>query len=91
MSSVLTVDNLEKVQKLFKSEEEYRKAMKSLWKTRSGLMRINEVRPDLKKEIFPQMEILNNLIDAFYNSDLEHPIYGLDPESESCNEELLLN
>ncbi|UAB84342.1 hypothetical protein INR75_19665 [Zunongwangia sp. SCSIO 43204] len=72
-NSTLTKENLERIEKLFKNEEDYRKIMQSLRKTRSGLMHIHNQSSHYKDEIFEQMKTLNDLIGVFFVDDMPHP------------------
>jgi hypothetical protein len=56
--------NLMALQALFSDEQDYTKHLNSLRKTRSGLMKIIEMQPELKGSIKPQFDIINLLIDA---------------------------
>jgi|GEM_PF-2398097 len=56
--------HLESLNRLVKDETEYREFMQALNKTRKGLVFICEVRPELKKEIYPQFTALNRLVGA---------------------------
>ncbi|KAB1068045.1 hypothetical protein F6U93_07870 [Tamlana haliotis] len=61
---------------LFKTDEDFPKNIDNLWKTRKGLQTIYENRPDLKSEILPQLQTINNIIDRLIQDRSYHPNYG---------------
>ena len=72
-NSVLQNENLQKIQKLFATEEEYRMKIQTLRKTRNALHHIWETTPHFKEEILDQAKVLNDLISALLVEDLPHP------------------
>ena len=78
--TVLTESNFNHLRSLFKTEEEYRKIMKGLWKTRRGLDTIIDKQPHLKEMLMPQLIAINEIVGCLYCDGLPHPIY--DPSSQ---------
>lgn len=64
MKTLFTNNQMSNIRALFSSDIEYKKHLNNLWKTRRALVKIIEIRPELKEDIRPQFDTLNNLIAA---------------------------
>ena len=74
--TVLAEGNHKSLDNLFKTEEDYREIMQSLWRTRAGLYKIMEDRPVMKEAVMPQFRAVNRLISALLVNDLPNPVHA---------------
>ncbi|MAG87706.1 MAG: hypothetical protein CMP12_06140 [Zunongwangia sp.] len=67
---------MEELNNLFKNNEDFKKHVDNLWKTREGLHFIYESRPDLRTSILTQLKTLNEIIGALIKERPYHPKLG---------------
>ena len=78
---------MERLNRLFDTDEKLSSQLNNLWSTRAGLLKIIETRPDLKKVILPQFQTINNIIGALISERPYHPNSGFYMEREPENDQ----
>lgn len=72
----LSDEMIRKLKKMFSTEEEYTKHMRSINAVSRGLCTILEERPDLKEVLYPQFHTLNSFAAALLMDEgYQHPCF----------------
>lgn len=72
------MNELKNLNKFFGTDENFKKHIDNLWKTRQGLYTILERNPELQTMIAPQYHTINNLIGVLIEDRPYHPNWGFD-------------
>ena len=73
---------MERLKRLFDTDEKLSNHLNSLWSTRAGLLKIIETRPDLEQTVLPQYKTINDIIGALISERPYHPTTGFYMERE---------